>query len=261
MSHVPRREARERAFTMLERVQLPHIANRKPSQLSGGQQQRVALARALVNEPRVLLLDEPLGALDLALRRQMQTELKAMQQDLGITFIFVTHDQDEAMSMANRVAVLDKGRLAQVGTPQDIYVEPATQFVAGFVGEINFIEGNWFDSEQGFAMVRLEDDTIVKAVEPAHVSSSKVVIGVRPEHIQLRKSDAQFAEYDVNRFTGRVEQIQYRGAFTLYLVRLSDDLLVKVTQANAQQIEMFAIGQSVDLTWRWNDTQVMAAAG
>jgi spermidine/putrescine transport system ATP-binding protein len=141
MENVVRREARDRAMNALEMVRLPKAANRKPNELSGGMQQRVALARALVKEPSVLLLDEPLGALDLKLRREMQFELKAMQQELGITFIYVTHDQEEALTMANRIAVMEGGHVLQIGRPEEIYESPATRFVADFIGETNFLQG------------------------------------------------------------------------------------------------------------------------
>lgn len=258
MSHMPRREARRIAEEMLERVQLLHAVNRKPAQLSGGQQQRVALARALVNKPRVLLLDEPLGALDLKLRREMQTELKAMQQELGITFIFVTHDQDEAMGMANRIAVLEKGRLAQIGTPEEIYTAPSTKFVADFVGEINFIEGIWYDSENERALVRLPDDSVIQAQEPPHRNASQVVVALRPEHVQIQDAEQKLAaQPDCNCFDGRIEQIQYRGAFTFYLVRLSNGLQLKVTRANAHRAETFAEGQAVYALWEWKHAHVM----
>ncbi len=139
---VPREGRERRAAAMLELVRLPGVGGRRPSELSGGQRQRVALARALINEPRVLLLDEPLGALDLKLREQMQAELKALQRRLGITFLFVTHDQHEALSMSDRVGVMNRGRLEQVGTPREIYDSPATRFVAEFVGAANLLEGD-----------------------------------------------------------------------------------------------------------------------
>jgi spermidine/putrescine transport system ATP-binding protein len=142
MERVPKKEAQSRAHEALELVRLPNVATRKPSQLSGGQQQRVALARALVKRPAVLLLDEPLGALDLKLRKQMQYELKSIQNEVGITFIYVTHDQEEALTMADRIAVMDGGDVLQVGDPKSIYEHPLTHFVADFIGETNFIAGN-----------------------------------------------------------------------------------------------------------------------
>src|SRR5690606_19490148 len=146
-------ECEQRALEALQLVQLPNVSNRRPSQLSGGQQQRVALARALVKRPAVLLLDEPLGALDLKLRKQMQFELKSMQQQIGITFIYVTHDQEEAMTMADRIAIMDGGQVLQVGPPREVYEKPATRFVADFIGETNFIRGTLETSNNGIGQV------------------------------------------------------------------------------------------------------------
>ena len=164
MEDLPKREARKRAHEALELVRLPDVGARKPQQLSGGQQQRVALARALVKQPAVLLLDEPLGALDLKLRKNMQYELKALQRDVGITFIYVTHDQEEAITMADRIAVMNDGALLQVGTPREIYEHPGTHFVADFIGETNFIAGSLVERVgAGFGRVRLAGDIIIKA--------------------------------------------------------------------------------------------------
>ena len=147
MQKTDKREAAKRAQEMLDLVQLGEMAKRKPNQLSGGQQQRVALARALVNKPKVLLLDEPLGALDLKLRQEMQTELKSLQRELGVSFVFVTHDQEEAMAMSDRIAVMDEGKLLQVGSPSDIYERPVTRFVADFIGQTNLLDATVEDSE------------------------------------------------------------------------------------------------------------------
>ena len=164
MEGVDKKAARKRAHEALELVRLPGVSERKPHQLSGGQQQRVALARALVKQPAVLLLDEPLGALDLKLRVNMQYELKALQRDVGITFIYVTHDQEEAITMADRIAVMNEGQMLQVGTPRDIYEHPGTHFVADFIGETNFIAGTLLERRSdGFGVVRLADGTIIKA--------------------------------------------------------------------------------------------------
>ncbi|MBM4466882.1 MAG: polyamine ABC transporter ATP-binding protein [Chloroflexi bacterium] len=153
MQKVSKEEIRQRVLAALEMVQLPGMENRKPAQLSGGQQQRVALARALVNHPKVLLLDEPLGALDLKLRKAMQLELKALQHRVGITFIYVTHDQEEALTMSERIAVMDRGQVLQVGTPEEIYEQPADRFVADFIGETNFLEGQVQERQAGEAEV------------------------------------------------------------------------------------------------------------
>src|SRR3954452_18656207 len=167
---VPAAERRRRAGEALEQVRLPHLEARRPSQLSGGQRQRVALARALVNRPRVLLLDEPLGALDLKLREQMQVERKAIQRDVGVTFVFVTHDQDEALTMSDRIAVFSRGRVEQVGTPAEVYERPATAFVAGFVGTSNLLHeaaSRAVLGRGGLHSVRPEKIRLVPADEPA----------------------------------------------------------------------------------------------
>jgi spermidine/putrescine transport system ATP-binding protein len=156
MKRLPREEIRRRVAEALRLVRLTGLENRYPRQLSGGQQQRVALARALVNRPAVLLLDEPLGALDLKLRKEMQLELKNLQHQVGITFIYVTHDQEEAMTMSDRIAVMNQGRVLQVGTPVEIYERPATRFVADFIGETNFLEGRLVAFEEGYARVEVE---------------------------------------------------------------------------------------------------------
>ncbi len=188
---VPRAERARRAAAMLELVRLPGVGGRRPSELSGGQRQRVALARALINEPRVLLLDEPLGALDLKLREQMQAELKALQRRLAITFIFVTHDQHEALSMSDRVGVMNRGRLEQVGTPREIYESPATRFVAEFVGAANLLEG---DAARRYA------DGAACAL-------------LRPERIRLGSEAGA-------RASGTVADRQYFGAFVRLRVEL-----------------------------------------
>ncbi|MGB1287992.1 MAG: ABC transporter ATP-binding protein, partial [Aggregatilineales bacterium] len=158
MEKVSKSEARQRAEDALEMVKLPKVSGRKPDKLSGGQQQRVALARALVKHPAVLLLDEPLGALDLKLRKEMQYELKSMQQQVGITFIYVTHDQEEAITMADRIAVMQGGKVLQVGSPYEIYENPATHFVADFIGETNFIDGKLESIADGIGQVRITPD-------------------------------------------------------------------------------------------------------
>ena len=205
---VPKDEIRRRVGEELERVGLAREAKRKPRQLSGGQQQRVALARALVNKPRVLLLDEPLGALDLKLRKQMQLELKAIQHDVGITFIHVTHDQEEAMTMADRIAIMNAGRIEQLGTPTDLYERPQTAFVASFLGISNLLPGTIL----GPGRVRLDDGTEVRVPEAIlNGRSGKVAVGVRPEKIRLGHDEE-------NRLTGRLLETAYVGVATQYVL-------------------------------------------
>jgi spermidine/putrescine transport system ATP-binding protein len=201
-------DVRGRVLDILHLVGLEGLEKRKPRQLSGGQQQRVALARALVNKPRVLLLDEPLGALDLKLRKQMQLELKAIQNDVGITFIHVTHDQEEAMTMADRIAIMNAGRIEQLGTPSELYERPRTAFVASFLGISNLLPGN----VTGPGSVRLDDGTEVRVPEAILSGrSGKVAVGVRPEKIRLGHGEE-------NRLTGRLLETAYVGVATQYVL-------------------------------------------
>jgi putative spermidine/putrescine transport system ATP-binding protein len=226
---VPLNERKRRVEEMLELVRLPGLGDRKPSQLSGGQRQRVALARALINHPKVLLLDEPLGALDLKLRQQMQIELKAIQQRVGITFIFVTHDQEEALSMSDRIAVFNQGKIEQIGTPAEIYEHPATPFVAGFVGVSNLLGGE-----------------IAR-----QITGSPERFSIRPEKIHLAPLSAPVPE---NMFTieGRVRDVVYLGLYTRYLVEIEggSDLVVIEQNLKTTSMDVFKIkGQRVRLLW------------
>ena len=205
---VRRNDVRGRVLDILKLVGLEGLEKRKPRQLSGGQQQRVALARALVNKPRVLLLDEPLGALDLKLRKQMQLELKAIQNDVGITFIHVTHDQDEAMTMADRIAIMNAGKIEQLGAPTDLYERPQTAFVASFLGISNLLPGTVL----GPGRVRLEDGTEVRVPEAIlNGRSGMVAVGVRPEKIRLGHGEE-------NKLTGRLLETAYVGVATQYVL-------------------------------------------
>jgi putative spermidine/putrescine transport system ATP-binding protein len=212
---------------MLGLVELKGLGGRKPSQLSGGQRQRVALARALINEPRVLLLDEPLGALDLKLREQMQVELKALQRQVGITFVYVTHDQGEALAMSDRVAVFDRGRIEQIGTPGEIYEHPATAFVAGFVGVSNVCQG----------------------VLAERLAGSSQPFAIRPEKIRLVDTEA-LAEGTLAA-DGRIESVVYLGAVTRYCVALDGGGQLTVLQQNADDSGMSRMaGSRVRLAWQ-----------
>ncbi len=233
---VPAAERWARVERMLEMVQLPGFGQRKPSQLSGGQRQRVALARALVNQPRVLLLDEPLGALDLKLRQEMQVELKRLHTELGITFIFVTHDQEEALSMSDRIAVFNRGKIEQVGSPAQIYERPASAFVAGFVGTSNTIRG-------ALAARLLGGDA---AAAPAGF------LALRPEKIQMGSADAPALPNAIC-VDGAVQDVLYLGTFTRYVVRLDGGEVLAVVQQNLHTSahELSAVqGQRVRLQWQ-----------
>ncbi len=220
----------ERVHTLLDMVQLPHMEKRYPKQLSGGQQQRVALARALIKEPRVLLLDEPLGALDLKLRKQMQLELKHMQRRLGITFIYVTHDQEEALTMSDRIAVMDKGHVLQIGQPMDIYDRPVTRFVADFIGETNFMDATVQEIHGDEATVLVDDQLPLRVSmhESVVKPGDRITIAIRPEKIDLHP----MSEDAPNSLPGRLEESIFIGTDNRYVVRLTDKTALVVREQN-----------------------------
>ncbi|MCS7006045.1 MAG: ABC transporter ATP-binding protein [Thermoleophilia bacterium] len=234
---VPKDERAARVAEILELVGLADVGKRKPRQLSGGQQQRVALARALVNQPRVLLLDEPLGALDLKLRKQMQLELKRIQHEVGITFIHVTHDQEEAMTMADRIAVMNRGRIEQLGPPQELYERPATAFVAGFLGVSNLLPG----TVEGPGAIRLDSGDLVRADVDGR--SGRVSAGVRPEKITLG------AEGGENRLEGTVAESAYIGVATQIVVRTKAGVVQVFAQNVGSGGRVPAPGSTVTLSW------------
>src|SRR5687768_7389067 len=234
----PANEIRHQVAFMLDLVELPGYEERKPSQLSGGQQQRVALARALVNHPRVLLLDEPLGALDLKLRKQMQVELKRIQGEIGITFIYVTHDQEEAMTMSNRIAVMRHGKIEQLGAPEDLYERPRTAFVAGFLGVSNLLDGEVVDRSGALTQVRVADGTVLRAPSELTSGAASVRVGVRPEKLRVTAVDEHSsdgdAEGDLNQLRGTVLDASYIGVSTQYLVETSEGHKLTVYAQNLE---------------------------
>ena len=210
VKRVPRAEQRPRIEELLRVVSLEGYEKRRPRQLSGGQQQRVALARALVNRPAALLLDEPLGALDVKLRRQMQLELKRIQHELGTTFVYVTHDQEEALAMSDRIAVMNAGQVEQIGTPREVYEEPATPFVADFIGSLNALEVTVDEVVGGYGIARLgEQDRVVVPVEAGTTAGAELRVAVRPEHVQLAGGDKNGSRLD-----GTIADIVYLGMYT-----------------------------------------------
>ncbi len=269
MEGVDKKEARKRALEALEQVRLPGVGERKPHQLSGGQQQRVALARALVKQPAVLLLDEPLGALDLKLRKNMQFELKALQRDVGITFIYVTHDQEEAITMADRIAVMNEGVMLQVGTPKEIYEHPQTHFVADFIGETNFIPGAVLErGDDGYGQVKLADGTVIRAqLSHALDSSAKAVtVAIRPERIglstPLNPPNALGGGADSSGITALDAVLagsQYIGTDTRYTLALGDEIELVARLQNVNNIEgaTFQAGQRVKVYWDESSTTVL----
>ncbi len=256
-------EIKSRVTEMLQLVELPGYEKRKPTQISGGQAQRVALARALINRPAVLLLDEPLGALDLKLRKQMQVELKRIQQEVGITFIYVTHDQEEAMTMSDRIAVMNKGRYEQLGDPEELYERPTTRFVAGFLGVSNLLHGQALGVDGGHGSVRLADDTVVRTPAAALRAPGAVAAGVRPEKIRLWEMTDQVPA-DHNHMAGVVVDASYIGVSTQYLVETPGGSRLVVYEQNIQRAtksELWARGEKVQLTWNPDHTFVVEASG
>jgi spermidine/putrescine transport system ATP-binding protein len=253
---VAKGEVTSRVDDALRLVEMTGFETRKPGQMSGGQQQRVALARALVNHPKVLLLDEPLGALDLKLRKQMQLELKRIQQEVGITFIYVTHDQEEAMTMSNRLAVMRAGRAEQIGPPEEVYENPQTQFVAAFLGASNLLEGALKQQANGTSTVLLAGGDFVHLPNeraPFGVGES-VLVGVRPEKITIRSDGGGPTESGWNSVTGLLRMATYIGVSHQYKVEGpgGHELTVWVQNLGAEPAP--APGERVRLSWRWEHT-------
>jgi spermidine/putrescine transport system ATP-binding protein len=247
---VDRSEIERRVRESLELVDLVGFDRRKPGQMSGGQQQRVALARALVNQPKVLLLDEPLGALDLKLRKQMQLELKRIQEEVGITFIYVTHDQEEAMTMSNRLAVMRHGKAEQIGEPEDVYEYPATEFVAGFLGASNLLEGETKEERDGRTTVLLSTGSavVVPSDRVPVDGGSRVKVGVRPEKISIRREDADLPS-GVNSVRGLLRMSTYIGVSHQYKVDGPGGSEITVYVQNIGHKESPHPGERVVLSW------------
>jgi putrescine transport system ATP-binding protein len=246
---VPKAEIRERVAAMLDLVKLGDFAQRRPQQLSGGQRQRVALARSLVKRPKLLLLDEPLGALDKKLREHTQFELISIQDKLGVTFVVVTHDQEEAMTLASRIGVMNHGEIVQAGTPSEIYEFPSSKFVADFVGSVNMFEGKLIEDEPEY--VRIGSEELGGTIYVSHGISAPpeavVWVAVRPEKIFM--STAAPAGTD-NVVRGAVQDIAYLGDMSIYIVKLATGKVVRVTQPNtSRHAESIGWDQQVYLTW------------
>ena len=246
-------EVNRRVDEMLRLVRMEELKTRRTSQISGGQQQRVALARALAPAPKVLLLDEPLSALDYKLRKDMQIELKRLQHETGITFIFVTHDQEEALTMSDRIAVMSKGKILQIGSPREIYDRPAERFVANFIGETNFLEGTVVSFSRGAAEVELDNGTIITAGVAAGLSpAGRVTVVVRPEHADLVHLSKKAT------LSGKLSNIVYFGTDTHYHVALKGGGEFVVRQQNSQStLNDFKQGASVGVTIEKGAAQVL----
>jgi spermidine/putrescine transport system ATP-binding protein len=255
--NIDRAQIRQRVHEALELVHLTGYEKRRPNQLSGGQQQRVALARALVNRPNVLLLDEPLGALDLKLRKALQIELKRVQAEVGITFVYVTHDQEEALTMSDRIAVMSHGKVEQLGTPEELYERPRTRFVADFIGTTNLLTGAVEDADAtaGTALVRLTGgDTCVVAGTDMAIGRT-VELSVRPESILIKASNGA-APAGPDPIRGSVEQVAYLGGNVQYQVRTNGGLAI--TALAPKTVQRLPVGSDVDLVWPPTEALVLA---
>jgi len=260
---MPRAAIDARVAEMVALVKLDGMEKRKPDQLSGGQKQRVALARSLARRPKVLLLDEPLAALDKKLRDSTQLELMELQRRLGMTFIIVTHDQEEAMTMANRIGVMDAGRLEQVATPRDLYEAPATRWVAGFVGDINLFDGEVTSHEHHRLTVATRDGGAIVVAEPRQpATKAAVTVAIRPEKIKLsRRGPASEAanSHAINRLEGVVTDVGYLGGSTVYKVKLDSGAVVRASVANTARLDRdtYSAGQRVVAWFAPDDCMVL----
>jgi putative spermidine/putrescine transport system ATP-binding protein len=251
MRKISRGNIKARVGTVLEMVQLPDVAARYPRQLSGGQQQRIAVARALVYEPRLLLMDEPLGALDRKLREQMQLELRTLQQSLGITTLYVTHDQEEAMSMSDRIVVMRDGKIEQVGTPGELYENPQTLFVASFIGESNILHGHTRPGGETALFECAEGLVIpVKLQTPGDFQRCHLI--VRPERVMLSPGPA----FEVS-LPGKVSSVTYLGERIRFAISLSDQVTISALHQNAGNVSRPRIGDSVQVGWNARDASII----
>lgn len=250
-------EISRRVHAALEIVQLSGYDLRRPAELSGGQKQRVALARALVNQPSVLLLDEPLGALDLKLRRAMQLELKALQQQVGITFVYVTHDQEEALTMSDRIAVMNAGRILQIDSPVNIYERPTTRFVADFVGETNFLTGKIQNIVAGdYVKLAIGSDLVdVRHRTNGIYPGDTVTVAIRPERLRLAAG-----EENVEQISATISEITYLGTDTRYLVTIptGEKAAVRVQNAGINRPQNFQVGDQVQVGYALDDAQILS---
>lgn len=252
MKKVPKEERRKKVKEMLKLVNLEGYENRKPKELSGGEQQRVSIARGLINRPKVLLLDEPLSALDLKLRKKMQVELKLLQKKLGITFIYVTHNQDEALTMSDRIALLHNGKIEQIDTPVNIYEHPKTVYVADFIGESNMFDGEIIDINGNYASVKLDLDETenIKVINNNFNVGDKVKVIVRPENFKILKADEKTNSIEV-----KIKEYIYDGSITNIIAKGKNNQEIKITVPRNKTI--VAKGTITYIHWNINDSIVL----
>ncbi len=249
MKKVPKKEIKKRVEAMIKLVHLEGYEKRKPKELSGGEQQRVSIVRGLINNPKVLLLDEPLSALDLKLRKKMQIELKQLQRKSGITFIYVTHDQDEALTMSDRIVILKDGNIEQVGTPEEVYEQPKSLYVADFIGEANVFNGEIIEKNEKNDVVKINNDVNILIASSNHNLGEKVKIVVRPENIKLIKE----SKTEKN-LCGVIKEQIYDGAFTKFIINI-DKLVIKALFIGNDKT--FKVGDNVYLKWQVEDAIVV----
>jgi len=248
-------EVARRVDEALDAVRMPGLDGRYPRQLSGGQQQRVALARALVYRPSLLLMDEPLGALDKKLREEMQSELKTLQRELGITTLYVTHDQQEALALSDRIAIMNGGDLVQVGSPLALYEHPATEFVAGFLGDVNLVDGVAAEVASGLVRVQISDGPEVLTLGGLPQAAGKRVrLTIRPERLEIETTGLA----GPNAWRGRVREVAFHGELVRYGVEVQSSIVLRVTRPFRGQDTLFAVGQEIWLTSRPDDWRLFA---
>jgi len=235
----------------LELVKLPGFETRYPNQLSGGQQQRIALARALVFQPKILLMDEPLGALDKKLRDHMRLEIKHLQGSLNITVIYVTHDQEEALTMSDRIAIMNNGRIVQLDTPVELYEAPANLFVADFIGESNFLQGRVAETNGDGAVIETKEGLKVRVRRPTPMETGEEIsVAVRPEKIQVLAGEQDGPLEIINRFTGRIEEIVYLGEAKIYRVGLAPDIIIEAKVQSGPGAPKYKVGDKIVVGWQ-----------
>jgi len=247
MKKFPKEEIQKRVTKMLDLVHLNGYEKRKPKELSGGEQQRVSIARGLINNPKVLLLDEPLSALDLKLRKKMQLELKQLQRKLGITFIYVTHDQEEALSMSDRIVVLKDGRIEQIGTPVEVYENPKSLYVADFLGEANVFKGKITDRNNKYTLVTMQDGSVLKCYEKQFNLEDMVSLVVRPENIKINVKNKAFLR-------GKIVEQVYDGAFTKIHIKYEKQIVKSMISGNDK---LHQVGDEVTISWDIEDAIVL----
>jgi spermidine/putrescine transport system ATP-binding protein len=256
----PSEEINRSVTEMLELVQLPEFYLRRPDQLSGGQAQRIALARALINRPKVLLLDEPLGALDLKLRKEMQLELRRIQQRLGMTFIYVTHDQEEAMVMSDRIVLMNKGKIAQIGTPLEVYNHPANQFVSRFIGEANLLNGRIHQVVGNTFQIEIGEHLLITAPAITGMTLGDQSISlVRPEKVTVFGANERCPKDWQNKFCGTIQNTLFLGPYTRYIVELMDGAIIMADNTDESGQNEFTVNDKVFVGWEIDDSIVLPA--